>query len=201
MTTIQDAFGARAVRGALINTKVPLALAFQFNPIQITFDKKPNYEIDNVPGFDAPIVTWTSGGPKFISFDLLFDRTQGSVDSNLVKVVSPLVGTLGVEAVLESFIRQRGRLIDQISGKETNQPPPDCLFVFGVRWWKCKLLTAPINEILFNGLLVPERCSVPIKLVVLEEGTSNRINKRMRASLAAQESTLGLASTLLTQVI
>lgn len=203
MASIEQVFGNKAVRGMLLNPSLTdpfalLALAFQLNPKEVSITKKTNYEIDEVPGFDAPIVTWVSGGATRIEFELFFDATQAAVDSNLTKVVSPLTGTLGAEAVLESFLRQQTNLIDEISGKDSIKPPPDCYFIYGLRWFKCKLLTAPIKEILHNKLLVPQRFTVPIQLIVLEEGTFHKINKLLRLALALQESVLGTLSTQLT---
>lgn len=203
MTSINDAFGSRAVRGIMTNADPlnPLGLSFQLNPTRIRFDKQPRYEIDQVPGFDDPVITWISGGPKFIDFDLFFDTTQGAVDSGLTKIISPLKGSLGIEAVLESFLRQRTNLIDELLGVDPIEEPPDCILLLGLRWFQCKLLSAPIEEVLFNKLLVPQRITVPIRLVVEESGAFKRIDRIRRMTMALEESALTTTTTLLSTLV
>jgi len=197
-SSVGGAFGQKAIRGVIINPIVPLSLAFHFNPHTVNQDKQNNYNIETPTGFNAPIVTWVSGGVKRLKFDLHFENTPGGVDSRQVTFNTPLIGARGAISVLQSFMEPEKDLLDFIGGGELQKPPPECFLILGLRFWRTRLVSAPIDELLFDLLLTPERILASLEFIVLEEGIINEVNQVSRKALAIIESTVGFVSTFLT---
>ena len=182
----------------MTNPLTGLALAFHFNPSTIEFDKQNNWDIDSPIGFNAPIVTWTSGGEKRMRFDLVFDNTQGAIDSNIVTFNVPLTGARGAISIIESFLEPEKALIQFLEEEEVAKPPPECYVILGLRFWRTRLMSAPIQELLYNKLLTPTRIMSFMEFLILEEGVINQVNQATRKTLALVESTVGFSSTFLT---
>jgi len=197
-TNVGGAFGQKAIRGVMINPFAALALAFHFNPRTINQDKQNNYNIDTPTGFNAPIVTWVSGGVKRLKFDLHFENTEGAVDSRQVTFNVPLIGARGAISVLQSFLEPQKDLLEFIGGSSIQKSPPEVFLVLGLRFWRTRLVSAPIDELLFDLLLTPERILAQLEFIVLEEGLISDINQVSRKALALIESTVGFVSTFLT---
>jgi len=195
---VGGAFGQKAIRGVMINPFTPLALAFHFNPSTINQDKQNNYNIDTPTGFNAPIVTWVSGGVKRMKFVLHFENTEGAVDSRQVTFNVPLIGARGAISVIQSFLEPEKNLLEFIGGDELQKAPPECFVILGLRFWRTILVSAPIDELLFDLLLTPERILTSLEFIVLEEGIISDVNQVSRKALALIESTVGFVSTFLT---
>lgn len=196
MATIDD-LGDKVLRGILFNKKRGLALAFMVNPLEIVFEKKPNYNLQLGPGYNAPLISWRNNGALTISFELVYDGSLEAQEFGLVALHSPFDGVLGHIAVLESFIYSESTLVDRIKGRNTPAPPPDLIFGYGLRWYRCVLNSAPITELLHNALLVPQRMRVPIELLVTEDPKLAGVRQRARQALALKHSSFGLASSAL----
>jgi len=194
-TTKARGAGTRAVRGMVVNLKSALALAFQVNPMQIEVDKRNNWDIDTPVGFEAPIVTWVSGAEKHIRFDLFFDGTKAGVESGISLFSIPFTGVRGQIAVLESFLAPQVPVVDIFKRQNIMNAPPDVFLIIGLRFWRCKLISAPIQEILHDKFLTPMRILSALDFIVLEEGSLHRVNVATRRTLAALESTAGFINT------
>lgn len=194
--TLDDLKG-KALKGVMFNKERGLALSFMVNPRTFTVSKKPNYALEMLPGFNAPFISWKNNGATTINFDLVFDGTKEAKEFGLVLAQNPFDGVLGPISVLESFIHAENTLIDRIKGRDVPSPPPDMIFAYGFRWWRCVLNGAPITEILHNALLVPERMTVPIELLVTEDPKLAEIRARTRQALALKESSFGLLNSAL----
>lgn len=59
--------------GHFVNWEYGLYLPFQFNPTEITRNKQTNYAIEAIPGLDQQVITWVSGGPFTLDFEISFD--------------------------------------------------------------------------------------------------------------------------------
>jgi len=196
-----NGFKTKAVRGMMLNPNIknPLALAFHVNPTQIEIDKQNNWDIETPLGFQAPIVTWVSGGRKMIKFDLFFDGTKAAEQNGLTFFTVPFIGTRGVISVIESFLLPDKGLIERFApnpdGGNKTPPPPDIILVLGARFWKVKLLTAPLKEILFDKFLTPMRLMTSLEMIVLEEGKIQVVDDATRTGFSLIESTVGFVST------
>ena len=182
------------MKGFLTNPEAGLLLKFQFNPIQIEWDKRIDYEIESVGGWPAPIVTWVSGGDKRIRFELFFDRSKSGKASGAWTVDMPGIGVQGALAVIESFLYpQEGpfEFRNALTGEQRFVAPPDCYLILGTRWARCKLLSAPIKESMFDSALVPIRATVTLEFLVLEEGALAMVDHIKRKVFAGLGSTLG----------
>lgn len=182
------------MKGFLTNPELGLLLKFQFNPTQIEWDKKTDYSIESVGGWPAPIVTWVSGGEKRIRFELFFDRSKSGKAAGAWTVDMPGIGVQGALAILESFLYpQEGpfEFRNALTGEQRFVSPPDCYLILGSRWARCKLLSAPVKETMFDKTLVPIRATVTIELLVLEEGVLAMVDHIKRKVYAGLGSTVG----------
>jgi hypothetical protein len=69
--------------------------------------------------------------------------------------------------------------------------PPDIVFVFGRRWFRCKLLSAPFKEQNFNRFLTPRQLTVSVDLYVIEDGFFSTELNNSRKRWADAESNIG----------
>jgi hypothetical protein len=160
-----------------------LLLKFQLNPIELDVTKEVKYQVDQVQGWEAPIVTWVSSGAKHIRFDLMFDRNEESISTGFTHEKLKPLGVMDFQAILESFLYPVQGFFN--TGATTQQkPPPDCYFVYGPRWAKCKMVSAPVKEIVHNSLLQPTRITTSVDLIVLEEGFIHAVNTAVRKGLS-----------------
>lgn len=168
-----------SIRGMLANPDAGLFFRFQFNPHEITTDKPVKYDALSPAGWDRPILQYVNNGEQTIEFDVMADATPASGAVNLVRPY----GVLDVIAVLETFklpqsfsaasaIRNGISLSTLVPNRSMRRftQPPDCYFVYGLKWAKCKLVSAPIREGLYTKALIPQRMFTKIKLVVIEDG-------------------------------
>jgi hypothetical protein len=88
-------------------------------------------------------------------------------------------------AVLESFkLPQDDGFFPDLKRRRFTQPP-NCYFIYGLKWAKCKLLDAPVRELLFTrDTLTPQRFFTTIKLIVVEDGDLYALESYQRALLA-----------------
>ena len=175
----------QSIRGLMANVEAGLMFKFQFNPSEIRTDKKVNYDVQDQPGWSHPILWYRSNGERIIEFNLICDATEGSKTFDPVAVVRPY-GVEDVIATLESFkLPEEAPFALPDFRRRKFIAPPDCYFVFGLRWAKTKLLEAPITESIFSATsLTPQRFSTQIKLVVIEEGTLADMESMQRKLLA-----------------
>jgi hypothetical protein len=191
----------KSIRGLIANEEALIALMFHVNPNEVEWEKEPKYESDAPAGFDGEIDTWVSGGPKMLKFRGLFDSTKAAVDNNFVKFNIPLIGVMGVEAVIESFLKPQKGPLDFLLGPkdEVAKPPPTVFVMLGLRFWRARLKKAPIKEKVFDFLMVPQRCTVDFEFKVIEHGDIHTLNEGIRGGLSLVQSTVGNIATLLAQ--
>jgi hypothetical protein len=185
------------MRGIICNLEAGLGVKFQFNPASVTYTKDVNYEVTNVPGWDHPDITYSSGGPMRITFNLTFDRTQGAVDSGYGAFIVPLVGTDSVKAALLSFLYPKRSPLPLVSSKKLFEPPPKAMLILGTNFFEGYLEGGQaINDILFDKFLTPVRMTVPISFLVVEEGKTWSIVEGKRQTLAIANSALAIADVV-----
>jgi hypothetical protein len=151
-----------------------------------------NTLIANIPGstqIQSAIntVRQITGGMPKVDLNLLDTSKYLTVDD---KEYNEDLGVLPQIAVLQSFLRSMdpseignrsqyklGNLQSILSTIKTKNNtatnrkligPPDCFFQFGNRVWRTRLLSAPINELIYNQKLVPVRIDVEVSLFVIE---------------------------------
>jgi hypothetical protein len=73
--------------GKIKNAETGETLTFQMNPGTYRVDHSLDYKTNSVLGSAAPVVSYRSGGPAVLSFNLVFDVDLGGKD--LVKKVLP----------------------------------------------------------------------------------------------------------------
>ena len=168
------------VRGYMLNIDILKGIRFALNPNQISHEKYPKYEYEMVPGWPAPIVRYIANGEYRIKFDMFFDESRDTISHDLVLYLTPMVGTQGVKAILETFMLPEMKSDNRIPVENpfTKDPPPrkfiappDCFLILGTRWWRTKLVAAPMQEIKFDGWFTPTRMLSQLEFVVIEEGT------------------------------
>jgi len=174
------------IPGFLANPKAGLVLKFQLNPIELEDTKEVQYEVENVPGWDGPIITWVSSGARHIRFDLMFDRTEegSSIGLYTKSFYYDIVGVMDLKAILEGFLYPSFDKMFKLSDTKTMKPPPDCYFVYGVRWARTKMISCPIKEIVHDKFLIPRRITTSVDLLVMEQGMLHQINTATRKGLA-----------------
>ncbi len=189
----------KAIRGIIANEDALIALVFHVNPNKIEWEKETKYESEAPAGFDAPIITWVSGGPQPLKFPAMFDSTKAAVDNNFVKFNIPLLGVLGPEAVIESFMRPQVGPLDFLFGAkdEVAAPPPTVFVMLGLRFWRCRMKKAPFTENYFDFLMVPQRVTIPFEFEVIQFGTIYDVNTVLRGGLTLVQSTAGNIATIL----
>lgn len=189
----------KSIRGILANEDALIALLMHVNPETIEWEKEALYDSEAPAGFDAPIITWKSGGPQTLKFEAMFDSTPAAVANNFVKFNIPLLGVLGPEAVLESFMRPLVGPLDFILGPkdEVAQDPPPVFVMMGLRFWRARLKKCPFKESYFDFLMVPQRVKVPLEFEVVQYGEIHQGNASIRGGLALIQSTVGNIATLI----
>ncbi len=189
----------RSIRGMLANVTQGLFYKFQFNPSVIKTDKPVHYGILSPAGWDRPIIQYERNGERTMEFDLIGDSTpgsQGQFES------ARLYGVRDMIAILESFMLPAVDMSDILGNKKKRKfsEPPNCYFVYGLKWAKCKLASAPIRETLFDKTLTPQRFFTTLKLIVMEDGILNDIETAQRVLLSrfgsAQHAFEGGASSM-----
>lgn len=187
-------------RGIFVNPRAGLFLQFQLNPTEIDYDLTPNYEEEPIIGHHTSHVFWSSNAPMKISFELFFD-TRTDTQVQLFSLGDVGLGVLGVRAVLESFLypaevdlfqRENLRLdfenLQRLFNSNRFFAPPDVYFIFGLRWFRGKLASAPFKEKSFDNNLIPQQLEVPVSITVLEDGAFKKYRENLRKGLAATES-------------
>lgn len=188
---------ARSTRGIMANIKAGLFFKFQFNPSEMETDKKVNYDFYAPPGWDRPIARYKGNGESTIEFELWGDSTAGSAGIEAFTLPRPF-GVRDVISVLESFKlpEQKPFELPRFYGRRF-VAPPDCYFIYGMRWARCKLIDAPIKEMLYDAFtLNPNRFHTKIKLAVIEEGSLYEYASVQRAIMARLASASGALSSL-----
>ncbi len=182
------------MKGFITNPEIGMLLKFQVNPTQMEWEKTVSYDIQEVGGWPAPVVTWVSGGQKRIRFELFFDRSKSGKASGLWKVDLPGVGVQGAIAILETFLYPQEGIFsfrNALTGEQKFVAPPDVYLILGARWARCKLLSAPIKETMFDGMLTPIRLFANLEFIVLEEGPLSMVDNVKRKVFAGIGSTMG----------
>jgi len=87
-----------------------------------------------------------------------------------------LIGDLGGESNRDSY---------------SVRTPPDLIFVFGRRWFRCKLMSSPFKEQNFNRFLTPRQLQVSVELYVIEDGFFSTELNNSRKRWADMESNIG----------
>ena len=190
---------AMSIRGMLANPDAGLFFRFQFNPHEISTDKAVKYDSLSPAGWDRPILQYVNNGESTIEFDVMADSTPASGSANAVRAY----GVLDVIAVMETFkLPQSFSVSSAIKNGVSLQTlvpnrtmrrftqPPDCYFVYGLKWAKCKLVSAPVRQGLFNRALIPQRMFTKIKLVVIEDGWMADVADAERRVLAVLGSSI-----------
>ena len=190
----------RTTRGVMANPKAGLLLAFQFNPHVLDISKKPEYELQTPPGWDRPIVWYLRNGERYIEFELTGDTTAGSLGAEAAAIVRPF-GVRDMIATIESFMLPETPMLS-LPDRKSRQfiEPPDCYFIFGLQWAKCKVVEAPIRQMLFDrDTLTPARFTTKIKLLVVEDsalGGYDAATRTLMARYGAVSSAVSAAASL-----
>ena len=186
--------------GIFLNPRAGLFLSFQLNPSEIDFDKSPNYDEEPIVGYHTSHIFWSSNNPMKISFELFFDAKAQEQNVQLFSLGRIDVGVLGTRSILESFLYPAEvDLFQRIDGINSDNlkklfnsnrffAPPDIYFIFGLRWYKGKLLSSPIKEKSYDHNLVPQQLETDINIAVIEDGSFKKWNDTQRKSLAVAES-------------
>ena len=90
-----------ALKGLFHAPDLELTLKFQFNPQEINIKKDVNYEPIEAPQYPTQIITWSGNNQKELSFQLVFETF--SVENESPSAVRRSLGTLGIEAILETL--------------------------------------------------------------------------------------------------
>jgi len=194
-------------RGILINPNNFLFIRFQFNPI-IDDNKSIEYGEISTPGSDAPYQYWIKSGLRTINFELMYDTSQNSLYS--------LFGVLPIRSQFENFLYRRQKnptipssipgsnFLNSISDSEFANlnpekiilPPPDVLFMYGPRYWRCKVREVKFTEGSLNSDLIPQNLKVNVSLGVIEFGTLRTIADNERKYLSTIQSVSDGANAL-----
>jgi hypothetical protein len=175
----------RGTRGLLANPKAGLMFKFQFNPTSLKIDKRPNYILRTPAGWDRPVIWYQNNGERIIEFDVVGDSTRGSDNVSGFVLPKPF-GVRDMIATLESFMLPETPLSSMPNFKLRQfVPPPDCYFIYGLRWAKTKVLEAPVKEMLYDPYsLTPNRFFSSLKLLVVEEGSLYEYESAQRVLMA-----------------
>ena len=192
------------VRGIMVNPQAGLVLKFHMNPTELSIDKPVNYSETDIPGLASPEIIWVGGGGKTISFELFFDAREAGF--GLSQTARSLTGVLGFESIIEGFLYPQDLDLDSLDLDFSNisfdslkdninklfyknkyLSPPDVYFIYGPRWWKCKLLSAPFTESAFDNLLTPQHLRVTVTLRIIEDGTFKVRQDEIRRGLSLAE--------------
>lgn len=182
-------------KGVFFNPRSGLFLTFQLNPKELSFNKSTSYEEEAIVGWHTSLLHWSGAAPEKISFELFFD-TREKTSGNILPF--PGGGTLGTKAILQSFLypAEVDLFKDDIKIKNFARffsnsrffAPPDLYFIYGLRWFKCKLESSPIRETGHDKDLTPVQMTADISLIVLEDGFFHKYNEIKRKSLALKQS-------------
>lgn len=195
------------VSGILANLDFGLLLRFQFNPLELKFQKMNSYDVQRVTGWSTPRILWTGGEAYTVSFDLFLDGTNGSNDGRTIPRVG--TGVMGQISVLKSFqYPKRPVQFSSLSefaqsafgSQELFYDPPDAFLVYGPRVFTTKLQDLSFVETAHNENLVPLRATASISLLIIEEGRIYETEEEQRTALALLESGQG-ALDLSTEVV
>lgn len=188
------------VKGIFVNPRAGLFLTFQLNPQELGFDTSPSYEEEQIPGWHTSLVHWTGTAPEKITFELFFDSREQTAGANF-PIPGIRSGTLGQKAILESFLRPTNidyfRLrqeVTEFSDLFSNSrffSPPDVYFIYGIRWFRCKLQSSPITETGHTKSLMPVQMRANVGLTVLDDGFFHKYSELQRKTLAVSESVAG----------
>jgi hypothetical protein len=200
------------VPGFFLAPKHGLVLRFQLNHATLRFTKQVNYELANIPGWEAPLRWWTYGGTLAIMFELFFDATDAARTTG-PRMKAPGLGVRPELAVLESFLYPRATVAGpgtELSPAPLKKlaslvaryfdmpqewtPPPMVYLVYGPRWWKGVVTQATVTEQKHDATLTPVQAVVEVRYDVHEFGDIHKIMTRERQFLAL----VGSAESVLT---
>lgn len=112
---------------------------------------------------------------------------SGFSGAALGKLTSKFIEPL--ESVFKGVIGDLGG--DKGRDSYSVRTPPDLIFVFGRRWFRCKLMSAPFKEQNFNRFLTPRQLTVSVELYVIEDGFFSTELANSRKRWADMESNIG----------
>lgn len=193
----------KRIPGLFVEPRSKVFVRFQFNPTELKFNKHVRYDNDEIPLYHTTIPIFKGGGQQTIDFELFFDRTEASPQSGILRKSG--IGVMDVQAALETFLRPADSpglaslenlktiVRGLTQGSERIAAPPDCLFFYGTRWYKTKMLSAPMTESYFDWKLTPLRFTTQIQLLVVEFGYLFRIRETERKVLALAGGGVSLA--------
>lgn len=183
---MRKSFTNTAIRGFLTNPyqKPPLVLRFQWNPVGMTESKSAKYTDLEIGGYHAPVQIYSSGGAHTYRFSLLFDATPDSVDLNVLRVDTVLVGVQPAVQTLMSFVYPETKSLLSFSESGFGEPPV-CYFGMGPRVLRGFIKTVDVDTQLLNVLLVPVRVSCRVEFVESEDGTYGKVNAIYRRAMTA----------------
>jgi len=135
-----------------------------FNPREVSFDKKVNWNEQKAAGHNEPYFEYTSGTPRSMTMELLFDRFE--VEG---QTVEPELQTLQLMAIA----------LDPQSKKESDRRPPLLKITNGpIKDFQCVLESLAVKVTMFNrqGQAVRATANVTFKELRIKGAQMERPN-------------------------
>ena len=138
-------------------------ISVTYNPTELSFSKSAQFAEISIPGLDAPVQQFISGGTESISIELFFDTTDKR-------------GT-GADAV--SVTEETERFYQLVKQNPETHAPPRCLFAWGKGsgpgagqapvsqapfWFTCIVESVDRKFLLFSPAGIPVRARLTVKL-------------------------------------
>jgi len=194
----------KRVPGLFVEPLSKVFVRFQFNPTEMKINKQVRYDYDDIPLYYTQLPIFKGGGHKTLEFELFFDRTEASPQSGIYRKAG--IGVMDIQAAIETFLRPaeppllanleslKNTVRGQVQDAERVAAPPDCLFLYGTRWYKTKMTQAPMTESFYDWKLLPLRFTVTgLQLLVIEFGYLFRLMESERKVLSLAGSAVSLA--------
>lgn len=191
-----------AVRGVFALKSDPdQYMQFQFNPEEIQDEKSVEYTDRSKTGRDEVDYIWIKGGPRVLTFKLIFDATLGSKVRHLGKSDSreynyatddfthnPDRGTLNqvefLQGLMRPFIKDKGVAQNKVlapryirggavQGESPFANPSEVIFVYGPFYLEGIVTAAPVTHQLWDRNLIPLRSEAQVTFRVKEGGALN----------------------------
>jgi nucleoid-associated protein YgaU len=137
-------------------------ISVAYNPTELSFSKSAQFAEIAIPGLDAPVQQFISGGTESISIELFFDTTDKGTGENATSVTE-----------------QTDAFYQLVKQNPETHAPPRCLFAWGENsgarseqdpvsqapfWFTCIVETVDRKFLLFSPEGIPLRARLTVKL-------------------------------------
>ena len=194
------------IPGIIYSLDYGLFLRFQVNPTDLSVTKTNRFSTIPVQGWQDPVIIWSSGDFKTISFPLYFDSRY-----NRTPAPSPGIGVRDVQAVLESFLYPQPKAsfsssLTQLvqtakSTPEVYTPPPQAKLVFGPQWWQGYLNVSTMKVGNLDPTLTPQSLECSVTMTVVSAGTFFTTESQTRRFLATVVYPLNQSAGILSDAV